>query len=186
MTHPLTRVCGRVPFVVAHRAGNEVATLRRAEALQIPLVELDVHLDRERLEVRHLKRLGPIPVLWDRWRLAPGWNARLTLQELLQESAPDTQLMLDLKGGHPRLGTLVAAVLEGRATSAHVTVCSRWWRQLDPLRGFPASASCIRSAAVASSPPSRGASATPARAVSRCTVGSSTPRPWRGCASVPT
>jgi hypothetical protein len=132
MRHPLARARGRLPFVVAHRAGNDVATLRRAEALRIPLVELDVHLYRGRLEVRHLKTLGPVPVLWDRWRLSPGWNARMTLEELLEASAPDTELMLDLKGGHPRLGTLVAATLDQRAAGARVTVCSRWWRQLDP------------------------------------------------------
>jgi hypothetical protein len=127
----------RLPYLVAHRAGNDVATLRRAEALRIPLVELDVHLHRGRLEVRHLKTLGPVPLVWDRWHVAPGWTPRLILHALLAEAAPETELMLDLKGGHPRLGTLVAAALAARASDASVTVCSRWWRQLAPFAHLP-------------------------------------------------
>ena len=61
------------PFVVAHRAGNDLARLRAAEALRVPLIEADVHLFAGRLEVRHLKTLGPFPILWDRWELAPPW-----------------------------------------------------------------------------------------------------------------
>jgi glycerophosphoryl diester phosphodiesterase len=123
----------RDPFVVAHRAGNELAVLRRAEALRIPLVELDVHLHRGRLEVRHLKTLGPVPVLWDRWRLAPGWTPRLTLGELHGEAAPQTELMLDLKGGDRRLAHLVVDELAARDSDAPVTVCSRHWLQLEPI-----------------------------------------------------
>ena len=32
------------------------------------LVEADVRLWRGRLEVRHLKTVGPVPILWDKWR----------------------------------------------------------------------------------------------------------------------
>ena len=46
-------------------------------------IEADVHLYRGRLEVRHLKTLGPIPLLWDRWRLANPFRRRLVLAELL-------------------------------------------------------------------------------------------------------
>src|SRR6188508_3273249 len=98
------------PFIVAHRAGNDLARLRRAERVRPGLVEADVHLFRGRLEVRHLKTLGPLGVLWDRWYLAPPGTPRLELHELL--AATDTALMLDLKGGG-RLGRRVAAALDG-------------------------------------------------------------------------
>jgi glycerophosphoryl diester phosphodiesterase len=123
----------RVPFVVAHRAGNDMVTLRCAEGLPAGLVEADVHLYRGRLEVRHLKTLGPLPVLWDRWYLAPRGAPRLELGTLLAAAAPGTELMLDLKGLDPRLPGRVATELAGYA--GRVTICSRNWRFLERLAG---------------------------------------------------
>ncbi len=95
------------------------------------LVEADVHLYRGRLEVRHLKTFGPLPILWDRWFIAPLRTPRLELAGLLATVAPGTELMLDLKGRDPRLPGRVAAALAGHDVA--VTVCSRNWRL---LRGF--------------------------------------------------
>jgi glycerophosphoryl diester phosphodiesterase len=127
---------GRAPFPIAHRAGNHLPTLRRAELLGLPLIEADVRLFRGRLEVRHLKTLGPVPVLWDRWTLANPFAPRLQLDELLAAAAPQTELLLDLKGPDPRLARAVAAALEsaGRATTS---VTARSWRQLDVFRDVP-------------------------------------------------
>ena len=107
--------------------------LRRAEAQRARLVEADVHLYAGRLEVRHLKTIGPLPVLWDRWYLAPRGTPRLELPELLAAVAPGTELMLDLKGIDPRLPGRLAAELAGYP--GRVTVCSRNWRFLRRLRG---------------------------------------------------
>jgi hypothetical protein len=125
------------PFVVAHRAGNDLGILRRAEALAPRFVEADLHLRRGRVEVRHLKTLGPLPVLWDRWYLAPGWRPRLELGELLAAVAPGTELMLDLKGFDARLSRHLRRALAGPARTLRVTVCARHWRLLEPLRGLP-------------------------------------------------
>jgi glycerophosphoryl diester phosphodiesterase len=125
------------PFVVAHRAGNDLDILRRAEALGSRLVEADLHLRRGRVEVRHLKTLGPLPLLWDRWYLAPGWRPRLRLETLLDAVAPGTELLLDLKGADRRLSRQVRAALGGPGRALKVTVCARSWRLLEPLRGLP-------------------------------------------------
>ena len=77
-----------LPFIVAHRAGNDLELLRRAEGVQPRLIEADVHLYRGRLEVRHLKTLGPLPVLWDRWYLASPRTPRLELAGLLAAAGP--------------------------------------------------------------------------------------------------
>jgi glycerophosphoryl diester phosphodiesterase len=122
-----------LPFVVAHRAGNDLAALRRAEGLRVGLVEADLHLFRGRLEVRHLKTLGPVPLLWDRWEMAPGWTPRLELGTLLDAARPDTPLMLDLKGRDRRL----AAALRDAVGHRSVTVCSRTWPLLSGLRDLP-------------------------------------------------
>lgn len=122
------------PFLVAHRAGNDLERLRAARALGVPLIEADVHLFAGRLEIRHLKTLGPVPILWDRWTLAPPWTPRLLLHELLHAAGP-TPLMLDLKGHDARLSHQVAAALAGH--SEQVVVCSRSWELLRPFEALP-------------------------------------------------
>jgi glycerophosphoryl diester phosphodiesterase len=119
------------PFVVAHRAGNDLSRLRVAEALRVPLVEADVHLFAGRLEVRHLKTLGPVPILWDRWELAPPWRPRLLVEELLGARAPGTELMLDLKGHDRRLSARLADAIRASEAPERVSVCSRNWRLLE-------------------------------------------------------
>jgi glycerophosphoryl diester phosphodiesterase len=118
--------------VIAHRAGNDLPLLRKAEELGIELVEADVRLWRGRLEVRHLKTLGPIPILWDRWELANPRTPRLPLRDLLDAADARTELLLDLKGRNPRLSELVLAELRG---GRPVTVCARSWRLLGPFAG---------------------------------------------------
>lgn len=129
------RTSAPAAFIVAHRAGNDLDRLRAAEALRLPLVEADVHLFAGRLEVRHRKTVGPIPILWDRWELAPPWAPRMLLGELLSATAPGTELMLDLKGHDRRLPGRVLAAIETAGTPGRITVCSQDWRLLEPLAG---------------------------------------------------
>ena len=124
-------------FIVAHRAGNDLERLRAAEALRLPLVEADVHLFGGRVEVRHRKTVGPLPILWDRWELAPPWAPRLVLDELLDAAGAGTELMLDLKGHDPRLPQRVLAAIETSGRSGRVTVCSQDWHLLEPLARHP-------------------------------------------------
>jgi glycerophosphoryl diester phosphodiesterase len=124
--------------VVAHRGGNDLRRLRHAETLGITLVEADLHLYRGRVEVRHLKTLGPVPVLWDRWTLANPFARRLLLEELLEEAAPHTELMLDLKGRDLRLSQRLVAALRAAPERRRTSVCSRSWRLLEPFAGEPA------------------------------------------------
>ena len=119
-------------FVVAHRAGNDLARLRQAEQLGVALVEADVRLWRGRLEVRHLKTAGPLPILWDRWRLANPFAPRLELRDVLACAGLETELLLDLKGRDRRLAELV---LDALPRGRHVTVCARDVRLLDPFVG---------------------------------------------------
>jgi glycerophosphoryl diester phosphodiesterase len=127
-----------VPFLVAHRAGNHLDLLRAAEAEhQGAVVEADVHLFRRRLEIRHLKTLGPLPVFWDRWELASPWRRRLLLSELLAAAAPTTELMLDLKGKDPRLAERVVEALDPYLGSRRLTICTRTWPLLETFEDLP-------------------------------------------------
>lgn len=117
-------------FVVAHRAGNSLVRLQDAERLGVALVEADIRLWRGRLEVRHLKTVGPLPILWDKWRLANPFAPRLQLRDLLIQARCETQLLLDLKGRNRRLAELVRDALpSGRP----VTVCARNRVLLEPF-----------------------------------------------------
>ena len=105
--------------------------------MRLPLVEADVHLFAGRLEVRHRKTVGPIPILWDRWELAPPWAPRMLLADLLSQAAPGTKLMLDLKGHDRRLPDRVLGALETSGTLGRVTVCSQDWVLLEPFAHHP-------------------------------------------------
>jgi glycerophosphoryl diester phosphodiesterase len=128
---------GDVPFLVAHRAGNHLDLLRAAEAEHRgAIVEADVYLFRGRLEVRHLKTVGPLPLFWDRWELASPWRRRLQLGELLEAAAPTTELMLDLKGKDPRLAERVVEAIEPYLGTRRLTICARAWPLLEGFEGL--------------------------------------------------
>ena len=100
-------------ILVAHRAANTPATLRAAQGA-VDAVEADVHLFRGRLEVRHAKTVGPVPLLWERWYLLPRDTPRPLLGDLLAAAESlDTALMLDLKGPDPRMAGAVARAVAG-------------------------------------------------------------------------
>jgi glycerophosphoryl diester phosphodiesterase len=128
----------RVPFLVAHRAGNQLDLLRAAEAEHCgAIVEADVNLFRGRLEIRHLKTLGPLPVFWDRWQIAPPWRPHLLLSDLLATASPTTELMLDLKGKDRRLAERVVAELVPYLGQRRLTICTRAWPLLEAFEGLP-------------------------------------------------
>jgi glycerophosphoryl diester phosphodiesterase len=122
-----------VTSIVAHRAGNDLTHLEEAERLGVAFVEADVRLWRGRLEVRHLKTLGPLPILWDRWRLGNPFAPRLELRDVLASAHPGTHFLLDLKGRRARLGELV---LDALLRDRPVTVCARSRRLLAPFIGL--------------------------------------------------
>lgn len=119
------------PVVIAHRAGNDLDRLDRARATAVDLVEADIHLFRGRLEVRHLKTLGPVPLLWDRWEVRSPWSPRLYLGSLL-DAARGTHLLLDLKGRNRRLPAMIVDTVRAHGVE-QVSVCARWWPYLDAI-----------------------------------------------------
>ena len=135
--HAIPAMGSRRPFVIAHRGGNHLDALRDAERLGIPLVEADLRLFRGRIDVRHLKSVGPLPLFWDRWRLAAPWTRRLSLAELLLETGPQTELMLDLKGRNRSLADLVARTIGPFLSVRRFTICARAEALLEPFADLP-------------------------------------------------
>lgn len=123
-------------LVIAHGAANSPEALARAQG-HADVVEADVHLFRGRLEVRHAKTLGPVPILWERWYLLPRGTPRPALEDVLPSIGPDVELMLDLKGYDPRLPGAVLAATRETVDSRGLIVSARAWRAADRLLGTP-------------------------------------------------
>ncbi len=123
----------RRPTIVAHRAGNTPASARAALD-HADAVEIDLHLFRRRLEVRHAKALWPMSRLWERWYFLPADTEVSTLEQIVEAVEPDTHLCLDLKlfTAGPA-GRIRATVGEARP----LTVSSRNWWVLRPFRDRP-------------------------------------------------
>jgi glycerophosphoryl diester phosphodiesterase len=119
-------------LAIAHRRGNTVDGLRESLAAGVDLVEADVHVRRGRLEVRHLKTMGPLPWLWDKGELVHRrLHRHLELAELIGALGEDHRLMIDLKGVHPRLAPMVARLLRESVPDRGLTVCTKSWWMLD-------------------------------------------------------
>jgi glycerophosphoryl diester phosphodiesterase len=123
------------PLAIAHRGGNSLAEAHEAIRLGADMLETDIWLYKNRLEVRHLHRAGPI--LWERWRLAPGWGDPFTLRDLLEGTPDDALLFLDLKGRELELGQAIHDELERSAPNRIVAVCGRNYPQLEPMLDHP-------------------------------------------------
>ena len=121
------------PLLIAHRAGNDPAHLLAAEHAGADVVEADLHLRRGQVELRHLKTVGPLPLYWDRWALAPPWRRFASLEDLLAGADPETILMLDLKGSDAAVARLVCSALARHRRSARVLVSAREWPLLDEI-----------------------------------------------------
>ena len=145
MRTPLTR--DPAVLAVAHRAGNSLPALHAAVEAGAHVLEADVHAHRGRLEVRHLKSLGPLPYLWDRSGAGPVPSPRdrwelvrhtpqLQLDELLDAARHGSTLMLDLKGVGG-VGPSVARLLHERVPEAPIVVCGRWWPSVQAFDGVP-------------------------------------------------
>ncbi|MGL6278884.1 MAG: glycerophosphodiester phosphodiesterase [Gaiella sp.] len=101
------------------------------------LIEADVRLHRGRIEVRHLKSAGPLPLLWDRWEVTSYRRPWLQLDSLLEATGAQTELMLDLKGSRMALAHRVRDALGPYLGARPFTVCARRWALLDPFAGLP-------------------------------------------------
>ena len=120
-------------LTVAHRFGNHPLLLHEAQRAGVDLIEADVWLYRGRIEVRHLKTMRRVPLLWDRWKLAPGWTPRLRLEAVLQALRSGSHVYLDLKGTAPGLPAAAMAAMRELAPGMPYAVSSPNWGFLEPF-----------------------------------------------------
>lgn len=118
------------PQFIAHRAGNDPLRLL-ALAGRADLAEVDLHLWRGRLEVRHAKRAWPTARLWERTGWLPAHTPVPSFAAVADAAArAGTALWLDCKGIDPRLFSRAAEVTD---TVRPLTVSSKSWFLLGPF-----------------------------------------------------
>ena len=144
----------RPPVGIAHAYGNRRASIEEALAAGVELIEADVWHRAGELWVRHERRLGPIPLLYDRRsigvrRIGP-WALPfvlrfylrldmrpLTLRELLQRTQDRCRVLVDVKGRYSQVDReayarrLVQLAGDG---DGDVAVCGQNWALLDEVR----------------------------------------------------
>lgn len=119
--------------LVAHRAGNHPESI--APALSVAdAIELDVHLFRGRLEVRHSKVVRPFRVYWERGVGILPDERPVALGDIVAATPDDAHLWIDLKGFTRRLPRRVLDVLGPRP---QLTMSCRSWWVLGRVGGNP-------------------------------------------------
>lgn len=134
-THPI--LPNHRPLAIAHRAGNDLEMARDALGYGADLLETDVWPRNGRLEIRHLKTIGPLPIFWEKWYIDSIGTRQMRLHELVAALPPEARLFLDLKGQHPRLGRQVVRAIADIQVDREIILCGRNWRQLDPISRLP-------------------------------------------------
>ncbi len=127
----------RKPVAIAHQSGNEVARIADAAAAGAAFVECDVWCSRGRLEVRHAKTLGPLPLIWDRWYVRPRSTKPLVLNDVLAALPSGMGIMLDLKGNDAALPQMLLDALHRHEGAHPLMVSARFWNHLPSLRVHP-------------------------------------------------
>lgn len=111
--------------LIAHRAGN-LAELVGPAVEAAGALEIDVHLFRNRLEVRHAKLLvWPFARLWEKWELLPPDAPRPGLDEILRHVPPDVHVWFDIKGYTSRVPRAIHRAASGRTGLTYS--CRSWW-----------------------------------------------------------
>ena len=124
-------------ITVAHRHGNELRRVPEAEVAGVDMIEADVWLFRGRLEVRHSKTLGPIPLLWDRWKIERPWRHRLRFEDLAAAVHRNTELMVDIKSADRRLPAALIEEARRLLPGRTYTVATQQWHQLEAFEDVP-------------------------------------------------
>lgn len=118
--------------VVAHRAGNSVEAAARAVG-RVDMVELDAHVLRGQVELRHEKVLHPTRRLWERWELLPRGTRGVPIGQVL-DVLGETPLMVDLKVFTRRSA---ARVLASLPDGPPIVASTRSWWTLKPFVARP-------------------------------------------------
>jgi glycerophosphoryl diester phosphodiesterase len=119
---------------IAHRAGNDRATLERALAAGVDAVEADLRWDGGRIVARHARRLPFLPLYWDHWHLRLDLRSQFTLDEFLDQVRGRARPYLDLKIPARPLAHALLDALRRHNALKEAEVSTGHWGLLAELR----------------------------------------------------
>ena len=121
------------PAVIAH-AVNGAGQAASAIAAGADYVEVDLWVERGRLDARHERRLPfHVPLLYEKWYVRGLLRTPVTLEELVEIARSGTGLFLDLKGRAAEAAPLVAGLAEACGGDAQIAASSQSWQALRPI-----------------------------------------------------
>lgn len=124
---------GRDFYAIAHRAGNNLRALEQALLTSADAIECDFWHAGGRLALRHERRLGPVPLLVDKWFIRFQWG-ELSLRTLLKQIAGRTDLFIDIKSNNLRAADALLALRRDHESMLPPSrVSSPLWRVLDRI-----------------------------------------------------
>lgn len=120
------------PAVIAHSAGNARATAEGAVEQGADFIEVDLWLRNGKFEARHERRVGALPLLFEKWYLALA-SKPFNLRMLADLVGDRSGLFLDFKTNSGASAEATAAVLADVASKAPVVASSPHWEVLRVL-----------------------------------------------------
>jgi glycerophosphoryl diester phosphodiesterase len=121
------------PLVIAHAAGNGIASAQVALDAGADFVEVDIWFRNSSFEARHERRMGPIPLLFEKWYLSLAPATPFTLQRLVTGLDGRGGIFLDFKTSQKETADQVARVIEHLPEGAPIVASSQWWPALRHL-----------------------------------------------------
>lgn len=117
------------PLLLAH-ACNSIPAIEGAIATHPDFVEVDCWARQDALEARHARRLSPLPLLFDGWRLRRAPSVAFKLSHVLNHTRDRVHVFLDFKNGVRRAPALVRATLDALDPGIRVAASSQHWPTL--------------------------------------------------------
>lgn len=118
------------PAVISHRGGNSLEGARAAIAERADFLEVDLWVIDGRFEARHERRVSWLPFLFEKWYLSRAPRRPFGLRELLDETAGQIGVLLDLKNGGATAARLVERSVREAAAPVRVAASSQHWKTL--------------------------------------------------------
>ncbi len=121
------------PAIIAHAAGNNPGAARSAIDCGADFVEVDIWFRGQTFEARHERRVGPLPVLFEKWYVSRAPSRPFTLYDLVDATEGEVDIFLDFKTSQPEAAHQVAALLRELPAPARISASSQWWWVLREL-----------------------------------------------------
>lgn len=119
---------------IAHRAGNDRASLLAALEARVDWIEIDLWYAGGRLIARHERGLWRLPIVYDKWHLRVLRERALDLAEIIRLTDGGPRLFIDLKGVARRLPSAIVQTLRRFGAVDRAAVCGQFWPPLDAIK----------------------------------------------------